>query len=110
QERLPPFMLPAGWVFLPALPLTANGKVDRQALAQLRPERETAAGGSGAGAAAQTPTEELVAGIFADVLGLEQVGPEDDFFALGGHSLLATQVASRVCSAFGLELPVRTVF
>ncbi|HEX3526029.1 MAG TPA: amino acid adenylation domain-containing protein, partial [Thermoanaerobaculia bacterium] len=109
-ERLPAFMLPASWVLLPSLPLTANGKVDRKALAKLRPERVVSVGGNSAGVAAWTPTEELVAGIFAEVLSLEQVGLEDDFFALGGHSLLATQVASRVRSIFGLELPVRAVF
>ena len=109
-ERLPAFMVPAAWVLLPSLPLTANGKVDRKALAKLRPEQGGTAGGSTAGTAPRTPIEELVAGIFADVLSLERVGVEDDFFALGGHSLLATQVASRVLSVFGLELPVRSVF
>ncbi|HEY2740310.1 MAG TPA: amino acid adenylation domain-containing protein, partial [Thermoanaerobaculia bacterium] len=108
-ERLPAFMLPAAWVFLPSLPLTANGKVDRKALAKLRPERAASAAAS-IGWVPVTPAQELVAGIFAEVLSLERVGLADDFFALGGHSLLATQVASRVRSVFGVELPVRVIF
>ncbi|HKH45434.1 MAG TPA: amino acid adenylation domain-containing protein, partial [Thermoanaerobaculia bacterium] len=111
RDRLPQYMLPSAVVLLDALPLTANGKVDRKALAKLRPERVAPeASGSTAGAAPRTPTEELVAGIFAEVLSLEQVGVEEDFFALGGHSLLATRVASRVRSVLGVELPLRTVF
>ncbi|MFL6197989.1 MAG: amino acid adenylation domain-containing protein, partial [Thermoanaerobaculia bacterium] len=106
RERLPDYMLPSGYVFLPALPLTANGKVDRKALAELRPERVAAS----AATAPRTPTEELVAGIFAALLKVERVGVADDFFTLGGHSLLATQVASRVRSVFGVDLPVRAVF
>ncbi|HKH48265.1 MAG TPA: amino acid adenylation domain-containing protein, partial [Thermoanaerobaculia bacterium] len=107
HARLPEFMLPAAWVFLPSLPLTANGKVDRRALANLRPERPEV---SAADAVPRTAFEERVARIYAEVLGLERVGREDDFFDLGGHSLLATQVASRVRAAFGVELPVRVVF
>jgi amino acid adenylation domain-containing protein len=106
RERLPDFMLPAAYAFLPSLPLTSNGKVDRQALARLSPERVTAS----AMVAPRTPSEELVAGIFADLLGVERVGVTEDFFALGGHSLLATQVASRVRSVFGIELPLRAIF
>ncbi|HKH43956.1 MAG TPA: amino acid adenylation domain-containing protein, partial [Thermoanaerobaculia bacterium] len=110
RQRLPDFMLPAAWVFLPSLPLTANGKVDRKALAKLSPERLTASNAAGAEEAPRTPTEELVAGIFAEVLQLDRVGVAEDFFALGGHSLVATQVASRVRSVFGVELPARSVF
>ncbi|HSS49050.1 MAG TPA: amino acid adenylation domain-containing protein, partial [Thermoanaerobaculia bacterium] len=106
RARLPDFMLPAAYVFLPWLPLTANGKVDRKALAELRPARVAAS----AGPAPRTPVEELVSGIFAEVLHLERVGLAEDFFTLGGHSLLATQVVSRVQSIFGVELPVRAVF
>jgi amino acid adenylation domain-containing protein len=105
-ERLPGFMVPAAWIFLPALPLTANGKVDRKALAALRPERS----GAEAARAPRKPAEELLAGIFAEVLEVERVGLEDNFFALGGHSLLATRVVSRVRSVFGVELPVRALF
>ena len=106
EARLPEHMIPAAWVFVESMPLTANGKLDRRALAALPLEP---AGDADPGAP-RTPTEELVAGIFATVLGVERVGPAADFFALGGHSLLATQVASRVRAVLGVELPVRTVF
>ena len=102
--RLPEHMVPSAFVVLPALPLTANGKVDRRALpAPEAAEREEYA-------APRTPAEEVLAGIFSALLGVERVGAEDDFFLLGGHSLLATQVASRVRRAFGVEVPLRTVF
>jgi amino acid adenylation domain-containing protein len=105
KPRLPDYMVPAAFVALDALPLTRNGKVDRRALPapDLAGDPETHAQPS-------TPTEEIVAGIFADVLRAERVGATDDFFALGGHSLLATQIATRVRAAFGTELPVRVVF
>ena len=106
KSRLPEYMLPSAFLFLESLPLTPNGKVDRRALAALPLE----ARGAKSVAAPRTPAEVLVAGIFAEVLGLERVGVEEDFFALGGHSLLAMQVASRVRSAFGVKLPVRAVF
>src|SRR6185369_17064171 len=109
RQRLPDFMIPTAFVFLPSLPLTGSGKVDRKALATLKtsqPERpETASGRE-----PRTPAETKMAAIFAEVLGLERVGATDDFFALGGHSLLATQVVTRVRAAFGAELPVRAVF
>jgi len=109
RERLPGYMVPAAYVFLPALPLTPNGKLDRKALPD--PGGFGDPGQEGAAPAPpRTPAEERVAGIFAEVLGVERVGVADDFFALGGHSLLAAQVASRVGSAFGVELPVRSVF
>ncbi|HVF62094.1 MAG TPA: amino acid adenylation domain-containing protein, partial [Thermoanaerobaculia bacterium] len=103
-RRLPDYMVPAAFVVLDALPLTPNGKVDRKALSA------PAAGPVERAAAPRTPAEELVAGIWADVLRRTDVGPEDDFFALGGHSLLATQVVSRVREVFGVELPLRKVF
>jgi amino acid adenylation domain-containing protein len=107
-DRLPDYMVPAGWVFLEALPLTPNDKVDRQALLRMTPE---AASRDGAGPVApRTPVEQAVAEIFAGLLGAERVGALDDFFALGGHSLLATQALSRVRRTFGVELPVRALF
>jgi amino acid adenylation domain-containing protein len=105
RRKLPEYMVPHAFVVLDRLPLTPNGKVDRQALAALEPARE-----SPVGARPKTPLEELVADLFADLLGGEGIGSGDDFFSLGGHSLLATRMISRVRSVFGVELPVRTVF
>jgi amino acid adenylation domain-containing protein len=109
RGRLPEYMVPSAFLLLTSLPLTVNGKLDRKALSTLPLERPAAGGGEGE-EAPRTPTEEQVAGIFAQVLGLERVGTTVDFFSLGGHSLLATQVVTRVQAAFGVELAVRTVF
>ncbi|MEA2693150.1 MAG: hypothetical protein QOJ16_2537, partial [Acidobacteriota bacterium] len=109
RGRLPEHMVPAVFVLLPALPLTGHGKVDRRALARIVP----AAGETRpprAGGAPRTEVEALLAGIWAEVLGVGRVGIEDDFFALGGHSLLATQVVSRLRQALGVELPLRRFF
>ncbi|HVR98951.1 MAG TPA: amino acid adenylation domain-containing protein [Thermoanaerobaculia bacterium] len=111
RQRLPAAMVPSIWTVLDALPLTASAKVDRRALARMVPLVPDATALEPAGAAApRTPTEELVAGVWADVLGLERVGPLDDFFALGGHSLLATRVMSRLHAIFGVDLPLRDLF
>jgi amino acid adenylation domain-containing protein len=107
KERLPEYMMPSAFVLLDALPLTPNGKVDRRALPtpdQTTPERKAAF------VAPCTPVEEGLAGIWATVLGLEQVGIHDNFFELGGHSLKATQVLSRLRHTFQVELPLRTLF
>ncbi|MFP2902691.1 non-ribosomal peptide synthetase, partial [Corallococcus sp. 4LFB] len=106
QQRLPEYMVPSAFVVLEALPLTPNGKLDREAL----PAPEASAQEREAYAPPGTPTEELLAGLWADVLRVERIGREDDFFALGGHSLLATQLVSRIRSAFGIELPLRALF
>src|SRR6185295_13958609 len=105
QGRLPEAMLPGAYVFLPALPVTPNGKVDRAAL----PAPAEAVVGAGY-VAPRTPIEELVAQTWAGVLGVERVGVQDNFFELGGHSLLATQVVSRLRQALQVELPLRILF
>jgi amino acid adenylation domain-containing protein/non-ribosomal peptide synthase protein (TIGR01720 family) len=107
RRALPSYMLPSAIVLLDALPLTPGGKVDRRALPDPAPVRSAA----GAGEPAGDPVEELLAGIWAEVLGLDQVGRHDDFFALGGHSLLATKVVSRIRRLLpGVELPLRELF
>jgi amino acid adenylation domain-containing protein len=106
RDRLPEHLVPAAVVLLDAFPLTPNGKLDRRALPAPAGADAPVAGH----VAPRTATEEIVAGIMADVLRTERVGARDDFFALGGHSLLATQVAIRVRAAFGTELPLRALF
>jgi amino acid adenylation domain-containing protein len=107
KERLPEYMLPSSFVMLDALPLTATGKVNRGALPapeQTRPELAQVY------VAPRTAVEEVLCGIFSEVLERERVGVRDSFFELGGHSLLATQVASRVRGALQVELPLRRLF
>ena len=103
REKLPEYMVPATVVVLDDFPRTASGKVDR-----LRLPRAVAAAVDYV--AARTLTEEIVAGVMADVLKLDQVGMSDDFFELGGHSLLIPQLTSRLNELFGIELPLRAVF
>ncbi|HEX6912007.1 MAG TPA: amino acid adenylation domain-containing protein, partial [Longimicrobium sp.] len=102
--RMPGHMVPSAFVVLDALPLTPNGKVDRRALPA--PQVEGAEGST----APRTPTEEVLAGLWGELLGVQSPGREDDFFHLGGHSLIATQLVSRARQAFGVELPLRVVF
>jgi amino acid adenylation domain-containing protein len=109
-SRLPAYMVPSAFVLLPVLPLTANGKVDRASLP------EPAAGEVAAGEGPRTPAEEVVAGIWCEVLGLPgtasapQISRTANFFELGGHSLLATQVVSRLRAATGAEMAVGEMF
>ncbi len=105
-DTLPEYMVPSAFVVLKALPLTSNGKVDRKAL----PAPDFASGAREGYVAPRTPTEQALAALFAEVLGLEQVGLHGHFFELGGHSLLATRAVSRVRAAFGIELPIRELF
>jgi surfactin family lipopeptide synthetase A len=104
---LPDYMVPAMFVLLESLPVTSNGKVDRDRLPVpnasniLRDE---------AYAPARTAVEKRIAGILASLLGLEQVGVHDNFFLLGGHSLLATQVITRLRGSFGVELSLHSLF
>ncbi|SEU41903.1 amino acid adenylation domain-containing protein, partial [Myxococcus fulvus] len=105
EPRLPEYMVPSVFMHLEAMPLTPSGKADRKALPapeRLATTREYAA--------PRTPTEQLLASLFASVLRIERISVTDSFFELGGHSLLATQLVSRVRQSFGVELPVRALF
>ncbi len=104
-ERLPHYMVPAHYVRLPAMPLTPNGKDDRRALPA--PESHQP---SVPGTAPRNPVEELIAGIWADVLRRRHVDVHEDFFELGGHSLLATQVMARIATSLSVALPLRSLF
>ncbi|MGK7878447.1 MAG: amino acid adenylation domain-containing protein [Xenococcaceae cyanobacterium] len=107
KQKLPDYMVPSVFVFLDALPLTLNGKIDRRALPapdSSRPDLEATF------IAPRTSVEQQIADIWTQLLKLEQIGIYDNFFALGGHSLLATQVISRLRQAFGIDLPLRILF
>ncbi|MFI7230568.1 amino acid adenylation domain-containing protein [Nonomuraea angiospora] len=106
RARLPEHMVPVNLVVLDALPLTSNGKIDRQAL----PRPEARAEIQGEALAARTLTEHRLSAMWSDVLGTPEVGVEDDFFRLGGHSLLAAQVMTRVREEFKADIPLRTLF
>lgn len=104
EEKLPEYMVPAAFVELAELPYMAGGgKLDRKRLPEPPEEAHEAK-------APRTPTEEILCGIWSEVLKQDRVGVDDNFFALGGHSLLATQVMARVRRAFGMELPLRVLF
>ncbi|MDI1463733.1 amino acid adenylation domain-containing protein [Catellatospora sp. KI3] len=105
-DRLPDAMVPTFYVAVPQLPITPNGKVDRQAL----PAPTAADAVSTAYVAPAGPAEELVARVWAELLDLDRVSAHDDFFALGGHSLLATRAVARIAAALGVTLNVRDLF
>jgi amino acid adenylation domain-containing protein len=104
-QHLPGYMVPSAIVVLPALPKTPNGKLDRRALPKPDPSSQETAF-----VAPRTPTEELLAGIWQQLLDTRQIGIHDNFFELGGHSLLATRVLARLRESFAIELPLRTLF
>ena len=106
-ERLPGPLVPSAFVLVESLPLTPNGKLDLDRL----PAPDTVTGlEERDDALPRTPLEEAVAGMWAEVLGVAHVGVHDDFFALGGHSLLATRIVARLRTAYGVELPLRSLF
>ena len=107
KQKLPDYMVPASFVYLDRLPLTTSGKVDRKALPAHDSERPDL---GSTFVPPRTPSEELLAEIWCELLGLNEIGVEDNFFDLGGHSLLAIQMISRVRHYFQVELPVRRLF
>ncbi|HEY2498363.1 MAG TPA: amino acid adenylation domain-containing protein, partial [Candidatus Angelobacter sp.] len=104
RRQLPDYMLPSRFIVLDALPVGVNGKLDRNALRSLKTQPEESS------LAPSTPEQEILCGIIAQVLGLERVGVDDNFFALGGHSLSATRLVGRIRAIFGRELPLKTIF
>ncbi|TDV49743.1 non-ribosomal peptide synthetase [Actinophytocola oryzae] len=107
REQVPDYMIPSWWTVLPALPLTTSKKVDRKALPapdRVRPDLDESY------VAPRDTAEEVIVGIWAEVLGRDRIGVHDDFFAAGGHSLLATRVLARLRDTFGVELPLRALF
>jgi surfactin family lipopeptide synthetase A len=107
SDRLAEFMIPSAFVMLESLPLTPNGKVDRKALANLEQAQSILDTNV---VAPRTGVEEILATIWAEILGIEQVGVYHNFFELGGHSLLATQVISRIQDSLQVQLPLRSLF
>ena len=110
SQELPEYMLPATITIVPRIPLTINGKVDRDALPRRAESKHTVLERGHRDPVLRTGTERAVADLFTSLLHLRQVGADDDFFALGGHSLLVARFAFAVSDRFGVELPLRAVF
>ncbi len=110
RSHLPAHMIPSTFIELESLPLNANGKVDRRALQVAADSRASKVELTSEFIAPRTPTEQVLADIWGEILQLKDVGVHDNFFELGGHSLLATQLVSRVQSLFRITLPLRQVF
>lgn len=109
SERLPDYMVPSAFIPMESIPLTPNGKVDRRALP--KPDQDVLMKELEAEyVEPRTPTERVVASVFAKILNVEKIGATHNFFDLGGHSLLATQLVSRLKDTFKVEIPLRTVF
>jgi amino acid adenylation domain-containing protein len=106
NARLPEYMFPVAWVLMEKLPLSPNGKVDRRNL----PAPEYLRSQAQSYSAPRSPDEEVIAGIWCEVLKFDRVGIHDNFFELGGHSLLATRVVARIRQALSVDLPVRSLF
>ena len=107
REWLPAHMIPSAFVALERLPLTPNGKIDRKSLPQPEASRREVTDNY---VAPKTPTEEILASIWSDLLKVEQVSTNDNFFELGGHSLLAMKVVARLQNVFGVKIPLRKIF
>jgi acyl-coenzyme A synthetase/AMP-(fatty) acid ligase/acyl carrier protein len=107
KARLPAYMLPSAFVFLDAMPLTTSGKVDRRALPATATVHSPNLSSQDV---PRTPLEQVLAGIFSQVLGVQSVGLYDNFFDLGGHSLLAIRLNSHITDVFKLEMPLRSIF
>jgi acyl carrier protein len=102
--RLPDYLVPPAFVVLPEMPRTSNGKLDRKAL----PAPEMTA--SATSRKPRDQREETLCGLYTEILGVPDIGIDDDFFALGGHSLLVTRLISKIRKAFGVEMSIQTVF
>jgi amino acid adenylation domain-containing protein len=105
STRLPEYMVPSAFVLMDALPRTATGKIDRKSLSETSLHWAGEMEGR-----LSTPVEELLAGLWAELIGVEEIGPHANFFELGGHSVLATRMMSRLRDLFQVELPLRAVF